>query len=139
MALDQLPFVRRELARLVQDVRRDDQLADVVNGRAHAEPEQVARLASIAHCQRAREIGDPLTVPLRVSVLRFDRPGPMPRDLEELSLQSCRAAIQIHHLSRGGELREDAMAAVEMDERVAQTALAATGFAMLARYLRRKQ
>ena len=139
MTLDQLPLVRRELARLVQDVGRDDQLADVVDRRAHAEPEQLARLHAVANGQRAGKVGDALAVTLRVAVLRLDRAGPLPRDFEKLSLEARRTAVQIQHLACGRELRQDAMAAVEMDERVAQASLFADSLGVLARRFRREQ
>ncbi len=66
-------------------------------------------------------------------------PAQMPRDLEELPLEARRAAVEIHDLARDGELGEDAVAAVEMDERIAQASLLAARLGVLARRLRREQ
>ena len=137
--LDHHPLVRREAARLVQDLRRDHQLADVVQQRADAEPEQRFLVEAGFGGESAGEIGDALAVTLRVVILRFDRLTPASHDVEEIALEAGRLAIDVGEVGPRVQLREQTVRAIQALQRVAIASLQAIELGELARDFRRKQ
>ena len=73
VALDPLELGFGELARLVEDLVRHDQLADVVHERRVPEPLHPPRAEGETAADVLREGGDSVRVPRRVLVLRLER------------------------------------------------------------------
>ena len=138
MAPDQLPLVGRELAGLVQN--SDGMISLPMSCTSRRCGTRTAR-ATRSHREspartrdRPRARSDPACT------------GPSTRSNPTRGARSrgtaargAPRAVEIHHLARDGELGEDAVAAVEMDERIAQTSLLAARLGVLARRLRRQQ
>src|SRR5688500_4443807 len=123
MPAHERPLLVIQLRRLVQFVGRDDELTDVVQQRADAEPEQRAVVESAARRDRAREIRNALAVTLGVPVLRFDRLAPATHDVDELALEMRRLAVDVGEVASRAELGEELMRAVERLQRLAVAAL----------------
>ena len=92
------PFFVRELARLVQHFGRHDQLADVVQQRADAEPEQRGVVEAGFRGERAGEIRHTLAMTLRVKILRFNRLAPLTNHVQEVALEARHAATDVGEL-----------------------------------------
>ena len=94
--LHQEPFGVVELAGLVEYLGGDHQLADVVQQRADAEPEEGHGVPTAdARPDGARKVRDSHAMALRVHVLRFDGLAPFSRDVEEVGLEECGAAVDV--------------------------------------------
>jgi hypothetical protein len=123
VAPNERPFVLRQPVRLVQHLRWDDELPDVVQQRTDAIPEH--RWAGDPHVRRDRagEVGDALAVTMRVQILRFDRLAPSAHDVDELRLETTCAAGDIRDAGRTLELGERPIRPIQCDDRLAMTIL----------------
>ena len=129
------PLLRREATGLVQDLGRDVDLADVVQQGSDTEPEHAPFLEARAPGERAREVGHPHAVPLRVRVLRFDRFAPLPHDRKEAHLEPVLPAIEVGEVASRPQLHEQLVRAVERLHRLAIAPQARQQLRMLARQL----
>ena len=129
----QRPLLTRQAARLVQDLRRDVDLADVVQQRADAEPEEAAVIPAKASRDGAAEIRDPHAVTLGVRVLRLDGLAPLPDHVEERALHTHRAAVDVTQVMLGTQVREQPVGAVQVLHGLAEPSLARQQVRSLAR------
>src|SRR5207237_2208897 len=95
MPLHDRPLLIGEVSGFVQDFRRHDDLADVMQKCAEAEPEERARVHPGAVGKNAREKCDALTVTLGVVILALDEIAPVVRHLQEPSLQGRVASLDL--------------------------------------------
>src|ERR1044071_5993013 len=102
---------------------------------ADAKPEELSRLHSSPQRERARQVGDPLAMALRVAVLRLDRSAPVANDLEEEPLETRHTIVDVRKRAAGAHLRQHPVAAVEMCQCVTVSALAPRKLGSLARCL----
>ena len=118
---------------------RDDELADVMEQRANAEPEERSLVETRSCRECAREVGNSLAVTLGVAVLCFDRLAPSPDDVDELALEVRRLSIHVREIAASAKLREELVRAVERLQRLAITPLPAMHFGLLTRCLGQQQ
>ena len=123
MLLDHGPFLDGEAAGFVQDLRRDHQLADVMQQRADAEPEERFLIQPRFRGEGAGEIGNAFAMTLRVMVLRFDRLAPPPHDVEKVALEPCHLAVDVGQIGTRVKLRKEPVRAIQTLESVAVAAL----------------
>ena len=82
VALDHLELLLRQLAGLVEDVERDHELADVVNGGREADPGHLGRRDAELLGDHGRVPGHSTGVPVRVRISRLQRGGEPLQGLE---------------------------------------------------------
>ena len=116
------PLIVGELVGLVQHVRGDDELSDVVEQRADPEPEEHRLVQPHLGGERAREIRHPLAVAVGVYVLGLDRIAPLANDVQEVAFEPRHPATDVGQLMARAKRREAAVRAIERLERLAVAA-----------------
>ena len=113
MQFHDVPLVRRELIGFVQNLRRDHDLADIVQQCANAEPEDGVLLHAGATCDSASEVGDAFAMPLRVRVFFFDRLAPLMDDVEHIALEPPDQRGDRGHRLIRAQLREELVRTIQ--------------------------
>ena len=139
MQLHHIPLVGRQAFGFVQNLRRDHDLANVVQQCADAEPEDRILLDPGAARECARQVRDAFAMSLRVRVLLFDRLAPFVHDIEHVAFEASDQCGHGGHRLVGAQLREQLVRAVQRLQQLARAALSAIQLRAFAGDLRTQQ